>query len=86
VEELHDWPYEVACAWYDDLASELTPDEVALLARNDRFFLLTVLCNRRDMVHPWIYRRCREVRRTLTATWIYGPGTTGKVQPLHSRV
>lgn len=33
----------------------------ALLGANDRFYLLTRLLGRRDMEHPWIYARCREV-------------------------
>jgi hypothetical protein len=36
-----------------------TKAEVALLGCNDRFFLLTSLLNRVDMVHPWIYERVR---------------------------
>ena len=31
------------------------------LARNDLFFLLTVLCGRRDLNHDWLFARCREV-------------------------
>jgi predicted phage terminase large subunit-like protein len=33
------------------------------LGRNDLFFLLTVLCKRKDMNHDWLFARCREVER-----------------------
>ena len=36
-------------------------DAQALLGRADRFYLLTVLLNRVDAKHPWVYARCREV-------------------------
>jgi hypothetical protein len=31
------------------------------LAKTDRYYLLTQICQRRDMLHPWLYDRCREV-------------------------
>lgn len=34
---------------------------MAALGRADRFYLMVVLLNRRDMLHPWTYARCREV-------------------------
>lgn len=43
------------------LAEPLTNNELALLGCNDRFFLLTCLCNRPDAIHPWLYERAREV-------------------------
>lgn len=32
------------------------------LCRNDLFYLLVVACKRKDMNHPWIFARCREIQ------------------------
>jgi hypothetical protein len=38
-----------------------TPSDHALLACNDLFYLFTILCNRRDAHHHWLFDRVREV-------------------------
>jgi hypothetical protein len=63
IRDLREAHYEVALEVYDDILPHMTPAELALLGCIDRFYLLTVLCNRADMVHPWIYKRCREVEK-----------------------
>ena len=39
-------------------------DIVADLGKWDRFFLLTHILNRFDVIHPWLYDRCREVEKS----------------------
>ena len=37
------------------------PGVVRALCRADLFYLLVRVCRRMDMLHPWVYARCREV-------------------------
>jgi hypothetical protein len=34
------------------------------LILNDVFYLLVRVCGRKDMIHPWLYDRCREVQKS----------------------
>ena len=34
------------------------------LCQNDLFYLLVRVCQRKDMLHPWIYARVREVEES----------------------
>ena len=63
IEEVREYRFEVAAEFYDRFTPKMTASELALLGCNDRYFLLTWLCNRRDAVHRWLYERCREVEK-----------------------
>src|SRR5262245_17031931 len=45
----------------EEQSTELLREVKRWLARNDLFFLLTVVCKRRDLNHDWLFDRCREV-------------------------
>ena len=60
-EQLPFLAFSEAMEFYASALPRMAPTEIALLGCNDRFFLLTGLCNRVDAIHPWIYDRCREV-------------------------
>jgi len=47
--------------FYEFIEETGSAADKALLNCNDRFYLLTVTCGRRDMLVPWIFDRCREV-------------------------
>lgn len=54
--------FRKALTLYDiAMADGATADEMAYLACNDRYFLLTQILRRTDAIHPWLYDRCREV-------------------------
>lgn len=60
-EKLHYFDFSEAHDFYSEVVPYLSNEEIALLGCNDRYFLLTVMLNRHDAVHPWLYERCREV-------------------------
>lgn len=63
IKKLPYWDYQETAAWYEQALEHPKFDDrsKALLACNDRYFLLTHLCKRHDALHPWIFDRCREV-------------------------
>ena len=59
----HTAPFEMAIEAYADCHSDPNIDDsfIRTLAQCDRYYLGVFICNRHDMLHPWIYERCREV-------------------------
>lgn len=63
VDRLHAFPFSLALEVYRDFLNDprRTDVETAYLAEHDRYFLLTQILGRSDMLHPWLYDRTREV-------------------------
>ena len=55
--------YVQALKVYDEVTGDKNLDSVVIAEMGlcDRFFLLTMILNRGDAYHPWLYERCREV-------------------------
>src|SRR3954470_16358743 len=60
-QELHSLSLDAAIAYYSAAWPHLSDDQRAYLGCNDRFALMTLVLLRYDLIHPWIYARCREV-------------------------
>lgn len=60
---LHKATMNEALDLYEEILNVPIPDPMVMreLARRDRFFLLTHILRRVDMIHPWLYDRIREV-------------------------
>lgn len=59
--ELRYLDFDATCDWYAEVWPKLDNNGMALLGANDRYFLLTGLLDRSDLLHPWLFDRCREV-------------------------
>jgi hypothetical protein len=62
-DELPFLDFERTRAWYSAHVPRLSDPARAFLACNDRYFLLSGPLGRRDVAHPWVFERCREVER-----------------------
>lgn len=55
-------PLAKAKQLYLDVVRDCDLETMRELCRTDLFFLLFVVCNRRDMDNEWVYERCNEVQ------------------------
>ena len=62
--DILDTPFKYIIELWDDLTKGgKEVDMVRALALEDRYFLMVQLMGRTDMLHEWLYERCREVEK-----------------------
>ena len=59
--KLHSLDFIEALQFYMEIVPHLSRGGLAYLGSVDRFFLLADILGRHDILHPWLYDRCREV-------------------------
>lgn len=61
VDELPYLDFDETNNFYAKILPMITAEDMALIGCNDRYFLLTAIMNRKDVINPWLFARCREV-------------------------
>lgn len=59
--KLHQLSMDDAIKWYIEAYPRMTDDMRAYVGCNDRYFLMVMVLKRHDILHPWLYARCRQV-------------------------